>query len=42
VQALEDDDQVARLLVELGSLSASQPPMLTRQSFLPLIVQPSV
>ena len=42
VQALVDHDQVAQLLEDVSSLTASQPPMLTRVSFLALIEAPSV
>ena len=43
VQALEDDDEVARHSSNSsGSRSASQPPMLTRLSFFAEIQAPSV
>ena len=42
VQALVDHDEVAQLLEDVSSLTASQPPMLTRWSFLADIQAPSV
>jgi hypothetical protein len=42
VQALEDDDEIAGRVEQLRVIEASQPPMLTSESFWAEIHAPSV